>query len=99
MRMMLAPWMSTYLLGEASRREARGTGWARTGTEATRRFLKPAWISVSSVYVILEKTLTRRAASREKARNPEVASRTCRPETCLTIQLPKRWRKRLAGEK
>src|ERR1700693_325159 len=41
----------------------------------------------------------RRAASRVKARNPEVASWTFRPEACRTIQLPSRCRRRLTGEK
>src|ERR1035437_5954207 len=81
------------------RREARTGGFVRTGTDATAISLLPAWMSVSSVYVILEKTLSRRAASRVSARKPDVASGTSVPETRRTTHEPKRCARRLPGEK
>ena len=54
-------------------------------------------MSVSSVYVILEKTFSRRAASRVSARKPEVASGTSAPETRRTTQRAEALREALAG--
>ncbi len=70
-----------------------------TFTDATAISFVPAWISVSIVYVIFEKTFRWKAASRVKARKPDVASGTSVPEARRTAQLPSRWIQRLLREK
>ena len=80
------------------RREGRVTGLTPTGTEITRSPAWPAWISVSSVYVWRENTLTEMAASRESARKPLVASSTCAPDNRFATDVPVRCSHFFSGE-
>src|SRR4030067_350579 len=63
-------------------RDSRSRSLVSTGTETTVSPFLPAWMMVSRVYVYVENTVSRRAASRDSARKPRVAAATGRALQC-----------------